>query len=176
MVVARPFRFGLQSKGPSDQAGWAAHARKVEDLGWSVLTVADHFDEGMAPFPALAAAAAATTTLRLGTMVLANDYRHPVVVAKEAATLDLLSGGRFELGIGAGWTTTDYAEAGIPLDRAGVRIAGSPRPSTSSVASGPTDRSTSRASTTGSPGSTGCPSPASRAARRSSSGVAGRSC
>ena len=73
--------------------------------------------------PALTAAADATTTLRLGTMVLANDYRHPVVVAKEAATVDVLSGGRFELGIGAGWTTTDYEEAGIPLDRPGVRIA-----------------------------------------------------
>jgi probable F420-dependent oxidoreductase len=95
----------------------------VEDLGWSVLTVADHFDEGMAPIPALAAAAAATSSLTVGTMVLANDYRHPVVVAKEAATLDVLSGGRFELGLGAGWTTSDYEEAGIPLDRPGVRIA-----------------------------------------------------
>ena len=73
--------------------------------------------------PALMAAADATTTLRIGTMVLANDYRHPVVCAKEAATLDVLSGGRFELGIGAGWMTTDYEEAGIPLDRPGVRIA-----------------------------------------------------
>ena len=117
-----PFRFGLQCKGPADQAGWAAHVRKVEDLGWSVLTVADHFDEGMAPIPALTAAAAASSTLRLGTMVLANDYRHPVMVAKESATLDLLSTGRFELGIGAGWTTSDYEESGIPLDRPGVRI------------------------------------------------------
>lgn len=121
--MARPFRFGLQCKGPADQAGWRAHARKVEDLGWSVLTVADHFDEGMAPIPALTAAADATSVLQLGTMVLANDYRHPVVVAKEAATLDLLSTGRFELGLGAGWTTTDYEQAGIPLERPGVRIA-----------------------------------------------------
>jgi probable F420-dependent oxidoreductase len=121
--VPRPFRFGIQCKGPADQAGWAAHARKVEDLGWSVLTVADHFDEGMAPIPALVAAAGATSTLTLGTMVLANDYRHPVVVAKEAATVDLLSGGRFELGLGAGWTTADYEQAGIPLDPPGVRIA-----------------------------------------------------
>jgi probable F420-dependent oxidoreductase len=121
--VPRPFRFGIQCKGPADQAGWAAHARKVEDLGWSVLTVADHFDEGMAPIPALVAAADATTTLTLGTMVLANDYRHPVVVAKEAATVDVLSAGRFELGLGAGWTTADYEAAGIPLDRPGIRIA-----------------------------------------------------
>ena len=121
--MGHPFRFGIQCKGPADAAGWAAHARHVEDLGWSVLTVADHFDEGMAPIPALMAAAAATTTLTLGTMVLANDYRHPVVVAKEAATGDLLSGGRLELGLRAGWTTSDYAEAGIPLDRPGIRIA-----------------------------------------------------
>ena len=118
----RPFRFGIQCKGPVDPQGWAALARKVEDLGWSTLTVADHLDEALAPLPALMAAADATTTLRLGTMVLANDYRHPVVVAKEAATLDLLTGGRFELGIGAGWMTSDYEAAGIPLDRPGVRV------------------------------------------------------
>src|SRR3546814_7177301 len=68
------------------------------------------------------AAADATSTLRLGTMVLANDYRHPVLVAKEAATIDLLSGGRLELGIGAGWMTSDYEAAGIPMERAGVRV------------------------------------------------------
>jgi probable F420-dependent oxidoreductase len=117
------FRFGLQCKGPADGTGWAELARKAEDLGWSVLTVADHFDDGMAPIPALVAAADATTAIRLGTMVLANDYRHPVVVAKEAATVDLLSGGRFELGIGAGWTTKDYEETGFALDRPGIRIA-----------------------------------------------------
>jgi probable F420-dependent oxidoreductase len=117
-----PFRFGIQCKGPADAAGWPALARKVEDLGWSTLTVADHLDDPLAPVPALAAAAAATSTLRLGTMVLANDYRHPAMLAKEAASLDVLSGGRFELGIGAGWMTTDYESAGIPLDRPGVRI------------------------------------------------------
>jgi probable F420-dependent oxidoreductase len=118
----RPFRFGIQCKGPADAAGWAELARKVEDLGWSTLTVADHLDEPLAPLPALAAAAGATTSLRLGTMVLANDHRHPVVLAKEAATLDVLSSGRFELGIGAGWMAVDYEAAGIPLDRPGVRI------------------------------------------------------
>ncbi len=117
-----PFRFGIQCKGPADPAGWPALARKVEDLGWSTLTVADHLDDQLAPVPAAMAAAAATTTLRVGTMVLANDYRHPVMVAKEAATLDVLTGGRFELGIGAGWMTSDYDAAGIPLDRPGVRI------------------------------------------------------
>ena len=117
-----PFRFGIQCKGPADAVGWPALARKVEDLGWSTLTVSDHLDDQLAPMPAAMAAAAATTSLRVGTMVLANDYRHPVMVAKEAATLDRLSGGRFELGIGAGWMTVDYDAAGIPLDRPGVRI------------------------------------------------------
>jgi len=117
-----PFRFGIQCRGPADAAGWRALARKVEDLGWSTLTVADHLDDALAPIPALMAAADATTALRIGTMVLANDYRHPVVVAKEAATLDVLTGGRFELGLGAGWSTTDYAATGIPLERPGIRI------------------------------------------------------
>lgn len=117
-----PFRFGIQCRGPADPTGWPALARKVEDLGWSTLTVADHLDDQLAPIPAAMAAAAATTTLRVGTMVLANDYRHPVMVAKEAATLDVLTGGRFELGIGAGWMTADYEAAGIELARAGLRI------------------------------------------------------
>lgn len=117
-----PFRFGIQCKGPADRRGWPDLARKVEDLGWSTLTMADHFDEQLAPVPALMAAADATTTLQLGTMVVANDYRHPVVLAKEAATLDVLTGGRFELGIGAGWMTADYDAAGIPLERPGVRV------------------------------------------------------
>jgi probable F420-dependent oxidoreductase len=117
-----PFRFGLQCKGPADALGWATHARKVEDLGWSTLTLADHFDEGLAPVPAMMAAADATSTLRVGSMVLGNDYRHPVVVAKEAATLDLLTGGRFELGIGAGWMTVDYETAGMALDPPGQRV------------------------------------------------------
>lgn len=117
-----PFRFGIQCKGPADPVGWPALARKVEDLGWSTLTVSDHLDDQLAPFTAAMAAASATTTLRVGTMVLANDYRHPVMVAKEAATLDRLTGGRFELGIGAGWMTADYEATGIPLARPGVRI------------------------------------------------------
>ena len=107
---------------PADRRGWRALARQVEGLGWSTLTIADHFDEALAPIPGLMAAADATTTLRIGTMVLANDYRHPVVVAKEAATLDVLTGGRFELGIGAGWMTADYDAAGIPLEAAGRPI------------------------------------------------------
>jgi probable F420-dependent oxidoreductase len=117
-----PFRFGIQCRGPADPHGWRALARKVEDLGWSTLTIADHFDDALAPIPGVMAAADATTVLRVGTMVLSNDYRHPVVVAKEAATLDVLTGGRFELGIGAGWMAVDYEAAGIPLDDAGERV------------------------------------------------------
>lgn len=121
----RPFRFGVQCSSPPDvdAASWAALARRVEGVGAHRLTVSDHLDDQLAPFPALMAAADATTTLRLGTLVLCNDFRHPVVMAKEAATLDLLSGGRFELGMGAGWMTSDYATTGIAFDDHRTRIA-----------------------------------------------------
>ena len=122
MSTAHPFRFGVQASGPTTAGEWAELARKVEGLGYSTLTCADHLDEQFAPIPALTAAASATTTLRVGAMVLANDYRHPVLAAKEAATLDVLSEGRFEFGLGAGWMTTDYEAAGIALDRPGRRI------------------------------------------------------
>ena len=99
-------------------------ARKAEALGFSTLFVPDHFvDHELAPTVALAHAAAVTDTLRVGPLVLGNDYKHPVVLAREAATLDLLSDGRLELGIGAGWMTVDYEKAGMPLDSPGVRIA-----------------------------------------------------
>lgn len=120
--MLRPFRFGVQVGHAADAAAWASIARKAEDLGFSTFTMGDHLDAQFAPTVGLMAAAAATTTLRIGALTYANDYRHPVVLAKEAATLDLLSGGRLELGVGAGWMTTDYEQAGIPLDPAGVRI------------------------------------------------------
>ncbi len=82
----------------------------------------DHFGDQLAPVPALAAVAAATTTLRMGSLVFCNDYRHPFVLAKEAATLDLLSEGRFELSLGAGWMRTDYDESGIAYDHPAVRV------------------------------------------------------
>jgi probable F420-dependent oxidoreductase len=98
-------------------------ARQAEALGYATLFVPDHFiDHPLAPMPAMAAAAAVTDTLRVGSLVLGNDYKHPVVLAREAATLDLLSDGRLELGLGAGWMTADYEKAGLELDRAGVRI------------------------------------------------------
>jgi probable F420-dependent oxidoreductase len=121
-VVVHPFRYGLQCKGPAHPRGWRDLARRIEADGWASLTVADHLDEGLAPIPALMAATDATTSLRVGTMVLANDYRHPVVVAREAATLDVLTGGRFDLGIGAGWMTADYEVAGLRLDPPGTRV------------------------------------------------------
>lgn len=98
-------------------------ARKAEALGYHCLSLADHFGNQASPMIALAAAAAVTTTLRLAPLVLANDFRHPVMLAKEAATLDLISAGRLELGIGAGWMDSDYAESGIAMDPPGVRIA-----------------------------------------------------
>lgn len=120
--MTRPFRFGVQSKAAASRSEWVELARKVEDRGYSTLTIPDHFDDQLAPMVALMAAADATEALRIGALVWCNDYRHPVVFAKEAATLDLLSDGRLELGIGAGWMTSDYAQAGMSLDRPGVRI------------------------------------------------------
>ncbi|MDH3679508.1 MAG: TIGR03621 family F420-dependent LLM class oxidoreductase [Acidimicrobiia bacterium] len=120
--MTRPFRFGVQTKTASSRAEWVELARKIEDRGYSSLTMPDHFDDQLAPSIALMAAADATETLRIGALVWCNDYRHPAMLAKEAATLDLLSDGRLELGIGAGWMSTDYAQAGLEHARAGLRI------------------------------------------------------
>jgi probable F420-dependent oxidoreductase len=119
----RKFRFWVMAPRAGSGREFLDLARRAEDLGYSTLFVPDHFVEHpLAPVPALAAAAAVTTTLRIGPLVLGNDYKHPVVLAREAATLDLLSGGRLELGIGAGWMTADYDKAGMRLDPPGVRI------------------------------------------------------
>jgi probable F420-dependent oxidoreductase len=122
MATSRPFRFGVQLANARSAAEWAELARKAEDLGYSTVFVPDHFDDTLAPIPALMAAADATRTLKIGSLVLDNDYKHPVVTAKEAATLDLLSDGRLELGIGAGWMASDYERSGIPMDEPPVRI------------------------------------------------------
>jgi probable F420-dependent oxidoreductase len=120
----RRFRFGVAVPKVASATAFRELARKAEGLGFSTLFVPDHFvDHDLAPVPALAAAAAVTTTLRVGPLVLGNDYKHPVVLAREIGTLDLLSEGRVELGIGAGWMTVDYEKAGIALDPPGVRIA-----------------------------------------------------
>ena len=116
------FRFGIQTSNAPSAEAWAEKARKIESLGFSTLVIPDHFNDQLAPMPAMMAAADATTTLRVGSLVLDNDYKHPLVLAKEAATLDVLSGGRLELGIGAGWMQTDYDASGIAYDAPGVRI------------------------------------------------------
>lgn len=122
MAHPRTFRFGIQLNTASSGDEWQDLARKAEDLGFSTLFLPDHFGDQFAPVPALMAAADATTDLKVGALVFDNDYRHPVVLAKEVASLDVLSGGRVEFGLGAGWMTTDYEQAGIAKDRAGVRI------------------------------------------------------
>lgn len=116
------FRFGVQTSKPMDGKAWAEKARRIEDLGFSTLFIPDHFDNQLAPLPALMAAACATTRLRIAGLVFDNDYRHPLVFAKECATMDLLSDGRLEVGIGAGWMETDYVASGIGYDRPGARI------------------------------------------------------
>jgi probable F420-dependent oxidoreductase len=121
-VAVRPFRFGVTAPTPSAGTDWPERARRVEHLGYSTLVVPDHFRDHFAPVPALTAAALATTRLRVGSLVFSNDFRHPAVLAKEAATIDVLSGGRFELGLGAGWLRAEYDQTGIPFDAPGTRV------------------------------------------------------
>jgi probable F420-dependent oxidoreductase len=122
MPHPRRFRFGIQLNNAPSAAAWADLAREAEDLGYSTLFIPDHFGDQFSPGPALAAAADATRELRIGTLVLDNDYKHPVVTAKEMASVDLLSDGRLEFGIGAGWMASDYDQSGIPMDPAAERI------------------------------------------------------
>ncbi len=119
--MPRPFRFGVQlSSLPGD--GWREHVRRIEALGYSSLLVPDHFGPQWDPTATVAAAGAVSERLRVGTLVYDVDYRHPVVYAKGAATVHLITGGRHEFGIGAGWMQTDYLEAGLTYDRPAVRI------------------------------------------------------
>jgi probable F420-dependent oxidoreductase len=118
----RPFRFSVQEHHAQSATQWRERAQAIESMGYSALYLPDHFNDQPGPIAALMAAAAVTTTLRIGSLVFDNDYRHPVVLAKEAATLDLLSDGRLDLGLGAGWLVSDYQHAGIPYDSAAVRI------------------------------------------------------
>jgi probable F420-dependent oxidoreductase len=120
-------RFGVVNESVPGGPEWLDHVRRVEDAGIDVFLLRDHFSAGafgqqLAPFSALATAAAVTARLRVGTMVLSNDFRHPALVAHEAASLHELSGGRFELGLGAGWYQPEYAAAGIGFDPARQRI------------------------------------------------------
>ena len=116
------FRFSI-SLGQTSFGDVVSTAQRAEELGFHSVTMPDHLDDQTAPLIALTAVAAATSTIRLLPLVLANDYRHPVVLAKELATLDALSGGRLEAGFGAGWMTSDYDLSGIALDSPGTRIA-----------------------------------------------------
>ena len=122
MTKLRPLRFGVQEHRAPSARAWKEKARQVEALGYASLYLPDHFTDQVGPIAALMAAADATTRLRVGSLVFDNDYRHPVVLAKEAATIDLLSDGRFDLGLGAGWMASDYEQAGIPFDSPGTRI------------------------------------------------------
>lgn len=125
--MQRPFRFGVLCETMGQREAWIEKARRVEELGYSTLLLRDHFVPGpfgdqFAPLTGLMAAAMVTETLRVGSMVFDNDYRHPVILGKEAATLDVLSGGRFEFGLGAGWMGDEYEQAGLPFDTPGTRI------------------------------------------------------
>jgi probable F420-dependent oxidoreductase len=120
--MTQPFRFGLQVRGPIDEMSWADTARFAEQQGYSSLLIPDHFHDQWGPLTALTAAAMVTTELKVGALVFGNDYRHPVVLAKEIATLDHIAQGRVEFGIGAGWMRTDYDQAGMTYDQPGVRI------------------------------------------------------
>ncbi|NRQ37553.1 TIGR03621 family F420-dependent LLM class oxidoreductase [Nonomuraea sp. NN258] len=119
----RRIRFGAVLRGAGSAREWTERARRLEGAGFDVLLVPDHLvGPRFAPVAALTAAACATTRLRVGTLVFANDFRHPAVLAKEAATIDLLSDGRLELGLGTGWLAGDYRGAGLALDPPGVRV------------------------------------------------------
>src|ERR1044071_1820829 len=120
----RPFRFGVVTGQARSAEEWIAKARRAESLGFSSFLIPDTLGQTFAPLPALAIAAAATHSIHLGTYVLANDHRNPVLLARECATLDFLSGGRFELGLGAGrpGIEGDYRKLGIPLESGGVRV------------------------------------------------------
>jgi probable F420-dependent oxidoreductase len=119
----RPIRFGTGGGRLADRDRLVAAARRAEDIGYSTFSMADHFGLPFAPLIALQAVADATTTLRITQTVLAHDFRQPAVLAKELATLDVFSGGRVEVGLGAGWMRSEYEQAGIRFDSAGIRIA-----------------------------------------------------
>jgi alkanesulfonate monooxygenase SsuD/methylene tetrahydromethanopterin reductase-like flavin-dependent oxidoreductase (luciferase family) len=119
----RPFRFGVVVTHAQSHNAWITTARRVEELGYATLLMPDRPSiGGLAPLTALAVAAEATTALRVGSYVFCNDYRHPLLLAREAATLDLLSEGRFELGLGAGVGPAEFQQMGIPFASAGTRI------------------------------------------------------
>jgi probable F420-dependent oxidoreductase len=123
-AVVRPFRFGVSIWGAATSAEWRRKAQRAETAGFDTLLTADHLVEGMlSPLSPLVVAAEATDQLRVGTLVLNNDFRHPVVLAREATTVDLLTDGRLELGLGAGHMKYEYDQAGLAFDAPAVRVA-----------------------------------------------------
>jgi probable F420-dependent oxidoreductase len=118
----KPFRFVIDASRAASGSAWLEMARRAEDLGYAALYMPDHLGAQYSPLPALAAAAAVTTRLRVAPYVAANDYRHPLMLARELATIDVLSGGRVEVGIGAGWRIPDYRQLGLAYDPPAVRI------------------------------------------------------
>src|SRR4051794_31973295 len=121
-AAARPFRFGVEMMEPFEGMTWADSARELEALGYSALHAPDHFDEGLGPISAMASAAAVTENLVVGTAVLAADFRHPAVLARELAAIDIISEGRLEVGLGAGYNVDDYRWSGIAMDPPKVRV------------------------------------------------------
>jgi probable F420-dependent oxidoreductase len=122
MAHPRRFRFGVEMMGPFEGMSWADSARRLESLGYSTLFVPDHFHEGLGPITAMTAAAMATTTLKVAPMVLNTDLRHPAVLARELASIDIVSAGRVEVGLGAGYNPLDYSRSGIAMDPPKVRV------------------------------------------------------
>jgi probable F420-dependent oxidoreductase len=119
----RSFRFAVGSAGLKERSALVEHVRAAESLGYSTLLMADHLLDQLAPLHALTAVAQVTTRMRVGTFVLNNDLRHPAVLAQELASLDVLSDGRLDIGLGAGWNVPEYTAAGLPFDAHGVRFA-----------------------------------------------------
>jgi len=121
-AAPHPFRFGVEMMEPFEGMTWGESARRLEALGYSTLFAPDHFDEGFGPITAMATAAAATTELTVATAVFAADFRHPAVLARELASIDVLSEGRLEVGLGAGYQVDDYRTSGIAMDPPKVRV------------------------------------------------------
>lgn len=121
-MKSKGFRFGLLAKSPPSRREWVEKAKETEDLGYDTLLVGEHTFDWLSPLLVLQAAANVTTRLRIGTYTLGNDFRNPVMLARDAAALDILSDGRFELGLGTGWLMFDYKNTGIPFDSPRVRV------------------------------------------------------
>lgn len=122
-ATPRPFHFLAAFQDVADAAAVTALAQRVEGLGYHALVVPDHLIDQLSPVPVLAVAAAATTTLRLSAFVHNNDLRHPAVLAQDLASLDVLSGGRLDVALGAGWNEPEYRAIGLPFDPVPVRQA-----------------------------------------------------